>query len=77
MAQDIVIYWVLPSLVTSLLMIHFRRAYDNTPLAYFTVEDLVMILITSFLYPIGLLIIFSLNAWPALLKEREYPWSKS
>ena len=66
----VLLYWVVPSLVTLLLMLNLERKYYNTPLEDFKFSDWLMTGIVSVAYPAGIIIVFILQAWPLLIKER-------
>ena len=69
MLDNILIYWVLPSLVTMLLLISwFRDGGDR--IEQWGAENWLILLFSSALYPISLIILFRQVVWPWLIKER-------
>lgn len=71
MLDNILMYWVLPSLVTMLLVIQWERsASTNLIPSYYSIWDWAGISLLACFYPIGLIAMFCDVVWPWLIKER-------
>lgn len=67
--DQLILFWLLPSLVTALLMIWDDRTDGIHPEAY-SATAWTLLLLVSVIYPLGLLCLIIFTAAPALIKER-------
>jgi hypothetical protein len=71
MLENIILYWLLPSLVTVLLIIHVNRKLDGIVPGKYDASEVIALIVLSFIYPLGLMAFFCFVVWPWLIKERK------
>ena len=69
------IFWVIPSLVTCLLLIQLSRRCEGQPPQSWKSSEWIFLGVLSLLYPIGLFLIHYECVWPFLVKERRWFWN--
>ena len=67
--NDLLCFWLLPSLVALLLWIVGER-HEGRPLHYYQPNDWLLALGLSAAYPLVFIAAFARYVWPALVKER-------
>ena len=66
------LYWVLPALVVSLLLIQLAKRDYNCTVAELSASDWLVVFAGSVLYPITIILIAFDKITPMLVKERRF-----
>ena len=69
MLNDLLSFWLLPSLFTWVAVVHVTRIDENRGIEKYDFSDWIFSIVFSVIYPLGLLYVFS-YVWPWLIKER-------
>lgn len=74
MIESIILWWLLPALITSLLMFDGMRRYKGSPTIpeRFSEQDWMQCIALSIFWPIGIAGYIFIFIWPILIKERKW-----
>lgn len=71
MTESLVLYWLLPSLVTLLVMMTMGRMQEE-PVGEWAKDSWIATLFFAVLYPVAWLLVFIFVIIPALTRERKW-----
>lgn len=72
MIESVVLYWILGSLITMLLIFHLNRVEEDIPINKYGEKEWEIFLIGSFLFPVIWLCFSYTYLFPFLIKERKF-----
>ena len=66
---NFIIYWIIISLITFLLISHASRKFENYPMEVWDKKDWTVIILSSIIWIVGIFELFIKYVWPELIKE--------
>jgi hypothetical protein len=70
MLNDLLCWWVLPSLITFLIVTRSYSREEKKPIEKYNSIDWIAVIFMTVAYPLGLIGVFCIDVWPTLIKER-------